>query len=146
MVIDSSQKSERLSGVPFASRGSRIPFELLHSLQDDGLVIFCGAGISQHFKLPDFKKLVVDVCDRLGRVRENDEEEFFNGRDYDAALGLIEAKVGKEAVRRAVREIFTVPEDADLATHTAFLQLATSKSGAVKLVTTNFDKGWTASS
>ena len=64
------------------------------------------------------------------------------GLQDDAALGLIETREGKERVRKAVREILTVPEKPDLATHVALLRLATSKSGAIKLVTTNFDEAF----
>ena len=59
MANESNEKPKPLSGVSFVSGGPKIPFDLLRAHQDDGLVIFCDAGISQQFDLPDFKTMLL---------------------------------------------------------------------------------------
>jgi hypothetical protein len=133
---------EQSTGVQFTKDGPVVPVDLLQALEDGKLVIFCGAGVSRCCGLPDFRTLVTDVATRLGRRLERDEDELFNSNAYDAALGLIENRIGKRRVRRAVREILTIAPGAELATHEALLQLATSKQSYLRIVTTNFDCGF----
>ncbi len=129
-------------GVQFTKDGPPLPFKLLQALEDGAVVIFCGAGVSRRCGLPDFRTLVTDIAVRLGRPMDPDEEELFNSNAYDAALGLIENRIGKQRLRQAVKEILDIKPGADLATHEALLQLATSRQGHLRLVTTNFDRGF----
>jgi NAD-dependent SIR2 family protein deacetylase len=126
-------------GIRFVKDGSSMPVELLHRLEEGGLTIFAGAGISRRFNLPDFGGLVQDVCDRLGRRMQADEEDLFQRDAFDAVLGLIERRIPPGALRDAVRAALAVPPDADLTSHSALIRLATSKQNRVRLVTTNFD-------
>jgi hypothetical protein len=128
-----------VDGVRFAKDGPAIPVELLHALEDGGLTIFIGAGVSRQCGLPDFKGLVTSAYAKLGRTIQPDEQDLFNRGSFDATLGLIENRIGKPLLRKAIREILELKPDADLTTHEALLKLATSRSGQLRLVTTNFD-------
>jgi hypothetical protein len=132
----------RSVGVQFAKDGPFIPTELLHALEKGDLVVFCGAGISRYLGLPDFKGLVARVCEVLNRPLQPDEEQIQESGAFDLALGLIENRIGKALLRFAVRRVLDVNKDADLSTHKALLQLATTKRGQNHLVTTNFDRAF----
>src|SRR6185369_18035785 len=138
----SMPQTVRAATAQFTKDGPSIPLELLRTLEDGRLVIFCGAGVSRCCGLPDFRMLVNDIAAHLGRPMESDEQELFNNSAYDAALGLIENRIGKQRLRQALSEILDLNPGADLATHEALLQLATSKQGHLRLVTTNFDRGF----
>lgn len=132
-----------VDGVRFVKDGPLIPVELLHSLEEGRLTLFCGAGVSRRCGLPDFKGLVEDVCTRLRRPLHPDEQELFTQGSFDAALGLIENRlVEKSLLRRVVSEILDIRDNADLDTHRALLNLATSAQGKIRLVTTNFDRAF----
>ncbi len=137
--MDAPQKSV---GVKFARDGPAIPIELLQAFEDGNVVVFCGAGVSRGIGLPDFAGLVSTACARLGRPMDPDEQTSFEANAFDVALGLIESRIGKVALRRAVREVLEVKPQSNLSTHEALLQLATSKERRLRLVTTNFDQAF----
>jgi len=128
--------------VRFAKDGPSIPIEVLRSLEAGELVIFCGAGVSRQCGLPDFSGLVDSACARLSRPMEVDERELFEANAFDAALGLIERRIGKSHLRGAVRSVLELKPDADFSTHHALLRLAVSRQGRLRLVTTNFDRAF----
>ncbi len=130
------------NGVTFTKDGPSLPIALLQALEDGQLVVFCGAGVSMRCGLPDFRGLVLRICEELGRPMRADEQDLFDNSAFDAALGLIENRVGPGPVRSAVRKILTLPQGADLKTHEALLQLAASSDRHVHLVTTNFDEAF----
>ena len=103
-----------------------MPVELLHTLEEGVLTIFCGSGVSRCCGLPDFSGLVTEVCTRLGRPMQPDEKELFDRGSLDATLGLIENRIGKSLLRRAVADILDIKPGSDLETHKALLNLATS--------------------
>ncbi|MDQ2777320.1 MAG: SIR2 family protein [Acidobacteriota bacterium] len=142
MTFDQKPVREKTVGVQFVEGGPMIPVELLQSLEDGRLVIFCGAGVSRRCGLPDFKTLVTDLITYLGQPMEADEQDFFDETSHDIVLGLIEHRIGKQRVRLALSKVLKINPGADLATHEALLQLATSRQGHVRLVTTNFDQGF----
>ena len=129
-------------GVKFTKDGPSIPVELLQALEGGDLVIFCGAGVSRRCGLPDFSGLVDSVSTALARPLLPDEQELFKSNAFDVALGLIENRIGKPSLRRAVREVLEIRPGSDLLTHEALLQLAVSKKGSLRLVTTNFDRAF----
>jgi NAD-dependent SIR2 family protein deacetylase len=131
------------NGVRFAKDGPLIPVELLHTLEEGELTIFCGAGVSRCCGLPDFRGLVNEVCCRMNRPMQPDEKELFDRDLFDAALGLIESRIGPW-LRRTVAEILEVKAGSDLQTHEALLELATSAQKRVRLVTitTNCDRAF----
>jgi hypothetical protein len=132
----------RSIGVQFAKDGPLIPTDLLQALENGDLVVFCGAGISRYLGLPDFKGLVTKVCEDLKRPLLPDEEKIQESGAFDLALGLIENRIGKALLRPAISRVLEVNKAADLSTHTALLQLATTKRGQNHLVTTNFDRAF----
>ena len=129
-------------GVKFTKDGPSVPVEVLRALEAGELVIFCGAGVSRQCGLPDFSGLVDSVCGRLSRPMEEDERELFEANAFDAAIGLIESRIGRSHLRGAVRSVLELTSDADFSTHQALLQLAVSKQGRLRLVTTNFDRAF----
>jgi hypothetical protein len=111
----------------------------MNLLQDNRLILFCGAGISRPAGLPDFRTLVDDVYQRLGQQRTEVEQEAFNAKFYDRVLGLLEARVISGGVRHAVMDRLAASPDADISMHRALLKLARLRTGGLRLVTTNFD-------
>jgi hypothetical protein len=95
-------------GVAFVKDGPLIPVQLLQALEDGPLTVFAGAGVSRCCGLPDFKTLVTDTCSRLHRAMEPDEQSLFDRDAYDAALGVIEGRIGKASLRRTVSEILEI--------------------------------------
>jgi len=142
MAQISNASGTREVGVQFTKEGPAIPIELLQFLEGGQLVIFCGAGVSRRCGLPDFAGLVDALCARLGRPMDVDERELFENKAYDVTLGLIENRIRKLPLRNAVRDVLAIRPDSDLASHEALLQLATSKAGRLRLVTTNFDQAF----
>lgn len=121
--------------VRFVADGPEFPIDLLHAIEDGTLVLFCGAGVSRRCGLPDFKGLVEKLAKALRPLKE-DEDELFLAKDYPSALGLLENRIGKQRVRKAIASILEI-RDGDLSTHQALLQLATARDGQPRLVTTN---------
>jgi hypothetical protein len=54
-------KARNSAFVQWISDGPELPVELLESLEDGSLVLFCGAGISKAAGLPTFRELVEQV-------------------------------------------------------------------------------------
>jgi len=108
------------------------------------VVFFCGAGISYPAGLPDFKGLV-DAIYRLNGTAPTDiEREALDRGQFDAALDLLERRLPGQrlAVRRALSQALRpkLRRKGATATQAALLRLARSREGALRLVTTNFDR------
>jgi hypothetical protein len=128
----------------FIVNGPDIPDELLQEHEEGRVVFFCGAGISYPAGLPGFKGLVEDVYRRVGATRNSIEDEAFSRNQFDATIDLLERRLPGQriAVRLAIAEAL-VPKLRRIGatdTHVALLQLANSREGAIRLVTTNFDR------
>src|ERR1039458_8525781 len=123
--------------------GPDLPPELLQALEDEQLVLFCGAGVSYPAGLPTFRGLVEKVYERLNQPMQGFERIGFENKNYDRVLGLLERRlVASPLVRRAVIETLHLDVGAALPTHKALLTLATTRNGVCRLVTTNFDRGF----
>src|SRR5271165_4427381 len=133
---------EKSIGVKFTKDGPSIPVELLQAFEAGEVVMFCGAGVSRRCPLPDFSGLVTSVCNRLHRQMLQDERELFESKAFDVVLGLIESRIGKTSLRETVGDVLNLGPDSDLTTHDALLQLAVSKKGRLRLITTNFDRAF----
>ncbi|MCD9125402.1 SIR2 family protein [Luteimonas sp. C4P040a] len=109
----------------------------MQSLEDDRVVIFCGAGISMGAGLPSYVGLVKHCYDELGELqpKKNSSEWLWP----DRMLGGLEGKFGPAQVRKAVYERLTAaPTTLDM--HRAILRLARLRGQTgIRLVTTNFD-------
>jgi len=123
--------------------GPDVPVEVLQKLEDEELVFFCGAGVSGPLGLPGFGGLVDKVYERLAIDKDDQEQEACDQFKYDIALGLLEARIDPNQVREAlIAELFVDPASKRIKTHKALLELAKFSDGAVRLVTTNFDRAF----
>jgi|GEM_PF-1652518 len=125
----------------FIKNGPDIPVQLIQALEEERLVIFCGAGVSMKAGLPNFKGLVCQLKKKLGASFDSIEQQEFDKKNYDRVIGLLEReeRFGAKIVRKYVREILATPSNPDLSTHDAILKLSTLSNGSKRLITTNFD-------
>ncbi|MEQ9905932.1 anti-phage defense-associated sirtuin Dsr1 [Pectobacterium aroidearum] len=128
----------------FITQGPDIPDELLQAHEEGRVVFFCGAGISYPADLPGFKGLVEQIYRLNGTTLSEIECEVFERGQFDATLDLLERRLPGQrmAVRRALAKALKPKLRRRGATDTqaALLRLARSREGAVRLVTTNFDR------
>lgn len=128
----------------FITDGPDIPDALLHAHEEGSVVFFCGAGVSYPAGLPDFEGLVREIY-RLNHTEFSDiERKAFDRKQFDATLDLLERRLPGQrlAVRRQLAEALQ-PKlccKGATATHEALLRLGRSREGALRLVTTNFDR------
>jgi len=122
--------------------GPDLPPELLQSMEEGHLVLFCGAGISRPAGLPGFCGLIEAVYLKTNEEKSELEQSAFESKNFDQVLGLLENRIGRDTVRNAVVNALELPESADLPTHRSLLALATNRDGTCRLVTTNFDRGF----
>lgn len=130
----------------FISNGPDIPDVLLQAHEEGRVVFFCGAGISYPAGLPGFGGLVKDVY-RLNGTALSDseiEQEAFDRGQFDGTLDLLERRLPGQrlAVRRALAQALKpkLHRKGAVDTQAALLRLARSREGALRLVTTNFDR------
>ena len=127
----------------FVAHGPDIPDALLQAHEEGRVVFFCGAGISYPAGLPGFKGLVDEIYQLVGTERNPIEQEAYDRNHFDATLDLLERRLPGQ--RLEVRKALVKALQPNLRrrgakdTHVALLQLARSRDGAVRLVTTNFD-------
>lgn len=130
----------------FITHGPDIPDELLQAHEEGRVVFFCGAGISYPAGLPGFKGLVEKIyrMNGTGLSDSDNEREAFDRGQFDATLDLLERRLPGQrlAVRRALAKALKPKLRRKGATDTqaALLRLARSREGALRLVTTNFDR------
>jgi len=121
----------------FIRHGPVVPDKLVQDLEDDRVVIFCGAGISMGAGLPDYKGLVEYCFAELGQTTPAARH-----RDWDwpdRMLGFLESRTTPARVREIVAaRLSQEPRDLDM--HRAILRLARLRRvEGVRLITTNFD-------
>jgi hypothetical protein len=130
--------------VQFVTNGPDIPDALLQAQEEGRVVFFCGAGISYPAGLPGFKGLVEQIYRLNGTALSDIEREAFERGQFDATLDLLERRLPGQrlAVRRALTQALQPKLRRKGATDTqaALLRLARSRKGALRLVTTNFDR------
>jgi len=128
----------------FIANGPDIPDALLQAHEEGRVVFFCGAGVSYPAGLPGFGGLVDEIYRRNGTAPSNIEDAALKRGQFDAALDLLERRLPGQrlSVRGALAEALTprLRRKGALDTHTALLRLARSRDGALRLVTTNFDR------
>ncbi|ADE17037.1 conserved hypothetical protein (plasmid) [Nitrosococcus halophilus Nc 4] len=126
------------------ANGPDIPEALLQAHEEGLVVFFCGAGISYPAGLPGFKGLVDAIYHLVGTMPNAIEEEAYKRKQFDATLDLLERRLPGQrlAVRKALAEALQpkLRRKGATDTHAALLQLARSRDGALRLVTTNFDR------
>lgn len=128
----------------FINRGPDIPDALLQAHEEGRVVFFCGAGISYPAGLPGFRGLVEHIYRLNGTALSEIERQAFDRQQFDATLDLLERRLPGQrlAVRRALAQALKpkLRRRAATDTHAALLRLARSRDGALRLVTTNFDR------
>lgn len=128
----------------FIANGPDIPETLLDAHEEGRVVFFCGAGISYPAGLPDFNGLVDQIYRLVGTTLSDVEKNAYDAKRYDATLDLLERRLpGRRlAVRKALYQALQpkLRRKGATNTHAALLQLARSRKGALRLVTTNFDR------
>jgi len=128
----------------FITNGPDIPDVLLQAHEEGRVVFFCGAGISYPAGLPGFKGLVEEIYRLNGTEPSDIERETLNRGQFDATLDLLERRLPGQrlAVRRALSQALKpkLRRKGATDTHAALLRLARSREGALRLVTTNFDR------
>lgn len=126
------------------ANGPDIPDALLEAHEEGRVVFFCGAGVSNPAGLPSFKGLVDDIYRRLGTTLSETEREVYERDQFDATLGLLEQRSpgGRVEVRKRLMEVLQpkLRRRGAIDTHAALLQLGRNREGALRLVTTNFDR------
>ncbi len=140
--------------VQFLEGGPEIPDELLLALDEGRVVFFCGAGVSRaKAGLPDFFCLAKQVLDTLSvpddspAIRILDEARAIEDRtgvpgliSVDRVFGLLERDFLESDIERAVAQALKRENGVNLEAHELLLDLATTREGVTKLVTTNFDR------
>src|SRR5262245_27120078 len=105
----------------FVKEGPVVPDKLVQELEDDRVILFCGAGISMGAGLPDFRGLVEYCYEELGKTvppKRSDEWQWL-----DRMLGSLESEFGGTAFRTTVfNKLNVAPRD--LSIHQAILSLA----------------------
>ncbi|MEW5512052.1 anti-phage defense-associated sirtuin Dsr1 [Pseudomonas asiatica] len=128
----------------FVANGPDIPDELLQAHEEGRVVFFCGAGISYPAGLPGFKGLVEQIYELSGTTLTDIEQDVFDRGQFDATLDLLERRLPGQrlAVRQALAQVLKpkLRRQGATETHAALLGLARSREGALRLVTTNFDR------
>ncbi len=128
----------------FITHGPDIPDTLLQAHEEGRVVFFCGAGISYPAGLPGFEGLVEEIYRLSGTTFSDIEREAFERGQFDATLDLLERRLPGQrlAVRRALSQALKpkLRRKGSTETHAALLKLARSRDGALRLVTTNFDR------
>ena len=128
----------------FIKNGPDVPDRLLQAHEDGKVVFFCGAGISYPAGLPGFRGLVEKIYCKLGEELDPLEKAAFRRQQYDTVIGLLERRIvgGRDSIRGHLYEILSPDLSATgaTATHKALLTLARNREGALRLVTTNFDR------
>ncbi len=128
----------------FVANGPDIPDLLLQAHEEGRVVFFCGAGVSYPAGLPGFQGLVDDIYRLVGTTRSAIEQEAYERNQFDATLDLLERRLPGQriAVRQKLAEVLKPKwrRKGATTTHEALLELARTREGAVRLVTTNFDQ------
>lgn len=128
----------------FVANGPDIPNALLQAHEEGRVIFFCGAGISYPAGLPDFKELVEQVYKRTNTIRSEFEQASFDKMQFDTTLDLLERRLPgqRNPIRQAVAQALEpqLHREGAIDTHAALLRLARNREGALRLVTTNFDR------
>jgi len=130
--------------VQFVPSGPDVPDALLQAHEEGRVAFFCGAGISYPAGLPGFKGLVEAIYRWNGTAASDIEQAALDREQFDAALDLLERRLPGQrlAVRRALEQALKPKLRRKCATdtHAALLRLGRNREGALRLVTTNFDR------
>ena len=134
----------------FFENSPQIPDELLFDCDNDNVIFFCGAGVSQEKAgLPNFVELADRVCQNLGaqedsqakkgleKVKDPSNEGLIS---LDKIFSFLEKEFSTGQLHSAISQILKPSQNADFSAHEIMLRLSKQTDGKTKLVTTNFDR------
>ena len=138
----------------FFENGPAIPGELLRARDEGRVVFFCGAGVSQaKANLPDFFGLAEKVMKKLGVQADSPAQKLLEEArkiedktgvagvvPADRIFGLLEREFSTDVIAEKVASVLRPSAKPDLTAHRTILDLATTREGLVRIVTTNFDR------
>lgn len=137
----------------FRDDGPSIPDDLLQARDEGRVVFFCGSGVSRaRAGLSDFFGLAELVLDKLrtptdhsarrvlAEARSVEERTGVPGLiSADRIFASLEREFPVRDVEEAVAQALCPPDGADISAHRILIDLATTREGNLRLVTTNFD-------
>lgn len=137
----------------FIEGGPSIPDELLAARDEGRLVIFCGAGVSRaRAEIDDFISLAENVSNYLGVLSEDPIRSILSeirevGKrtgvpgliSADVVFDRLEQSFDRNDIEKAVAQALKPKKDVDLSAHQILIDLATTPTGKVKVVTSNFE-------
>ena len=137
----------------FIADGPSLPDELLTARDAGQVLFFCGAGVSQaKAGLPNFATLAGKVLTLLGSALDSPARRLFQSAQAfeeasgltglvatDRIFGMLEREFEPSEVREAVATALKPEPGYGLGAHRIVLDLARTRSGVARLVTTNFD-------
>ncbi len=132
----------------FITNGPDVPEHLLQAHEEGRVVFFCGAGISYKVGLKDFKWLVDKIYHACGTKLSSIEDKAYSKGQFDTTLNILEDRLPGQRqglrMRKALAETLQpkLRRKGAKETHEALLQLARNREGALRLVTTNFDRAF----
>ena len=130
----------------FVLEGPDVPDELLQAHEEGKVVFFCGAGVAYKVGLKDFQWLVDQIFRACGTDRSETEDQTYENCQFDLTLNSLEDRLpGRrhgQQMRRALAQALRprLRRKGATDTHNALLQLGRVREGALRLVTTNFDR------
>ena len=128
----------------FITNGPDVPDSLVQAHEEGRVVFFCGAGISYPAGLPGFKGLIEQIYRECGTALSDIEQEVFDRGQFDATIDLLERRLPGQrlSVRRALAKALKpkIRRKGATDTQAALLRLASNRDGALRMVTTNFDR------
>lgn len=141
----------------FMENGPSIPDELLIARDQSRVVFFCGAGASRaKARLPDFFTLAKTASHALGLLPDSPAQRLLDlaARDQDQSVGnliatdrifaLLERDFEIADIEQAVANALRPDNEVDLSAHRTLLDLAKTPEGHTHLITTNFDRLFSA--
>ena len=130
----------------FVTNGPDVPEALLRAQEEGRLVFFCGAGISYNVGYKDFKWLVERIYNLSGATRTPTENNAYEKQSFDTTLNILEHRLPGRRKGQLMRKALTKAlrpkrlRQGAMDTHAALLDLAMTREGVLRLVTTNFDR------
>ncbi len=129
-MVEGDQRNHAVrepAAVQMTAGGPDIPDPIRLALEEERLVLFCGAGVSMRPSptsagRPSYRGLVDGVYERLGSTREGPEASAYSAGLLDRTLHLLEARMGRDAVRSAIVAQLEVTAPTDR--HTSVVELA----------------------
>ncbi|MEI6573354.1 MAG: SIR2 family protein [Alphaproteobacteria bacterium] len=138
----------------FIANGPSIPHRLLLARDEGRVVFFCGAGVSKaRAKLPNFFELARKVIKSLGAQPDSKAVKLLKlAKKIDPAIGvpgivsadrifgLLERDFLQKDIEEKVGLALKPKKNCDVSAHRILIDLARTKEGRVRIVTTNFDR------